>query len=242
VPFSGAFGTLVVERLLDAVVLISMLLVVVSLPSFPMADVLKGGVLGAGVDGAKVVVTGAVAGVVVTLLWPGVIVGLVERFSRILPERWRPGLVGAAHAFIDSLRVLSRPRLVLLALAWTIGFWTWNAFSFWLAMKAFGIDLDMLAAIFTQTVVGFGVAVPAAPGFAGTFHAAAMWAVETPYGVDGASAGAFAVAYHLATWFPITGIGLYYAWKMDWSLRDMQREGLGPIEAESRALHPEPGP
>ena len=46
----------------------------------------------------------------------------------------------------------------------------WHGISFWLGMLAFGIDTGFVSAIFVEAVVGFGVAIPAAPGFIGTFH------------------------------------------------------------------------
>jgi hypothetical protein len=88
-------------------------------------------------------------------------------------------------------------------------------------MKAFGIDTGLVSAWFTEAVVGFGVAVPAAPGFFGTFHASAGFALGSVYGVDGARALAFAFGYHFGGWLAITLVGMAYAWRLGLTLGDV---------------------
>ena len=93
--------------------------------------------------------------------------------------------------------------------------------SFWLGMLAFGINTGFVSAVFVEAVVGFGVAIPAAPGFVGTFHAAAKFALSDVYGVAEPDALAFAFGYHFGGWIPITVIGLWYAWRLGLSISDM---------------------
>ena len=89
------------------------------------------------------------------------------------------------------------------------------------SLPAFGIDTGFVSAIFTEAVVGFGVAIPSAPGFFGTFHASAKFAIGTVYGVDEARSLAFAFGYHFGSWIPITLIGLWYAWRLGLSLGEV---------------------
>ena len=69
--------------------------------------------------------------------------------------------------------------------------------------------------------MAFGVAIPSAPGFVGTFHAAAAFALGDVYGVEGARALAFAFGYHFSGWLPVTVIGLAYAWKLGLTLGEV---------------------
>ena len=116
------------------------------------------------------------------------------------------------------------------AVVWSYAFWLWHGFSFWLGFKAFGIDLGFAAAVFTEAVVGFAVAIPAAPGFFGTFQLGADLALSGVYGVAEPSALAFAFGYHLGGFFPITIIGLYYAWSIGFSVKDIRgSEGNGLV-------------
>ena len=89
-------------------------------------------------------------------------------------------------------------------------------------MMAFGIHTGYVSAVFVSSVVAFGVAVPAAPGFIGTFHASAKFALSDVYGVAEPSSLAFAFGYHFGGWIPITLIGLWYAWRLGLSMGDVE--------------------
>jgi 4-diphosphocytidyl-2-C-methyl-D-erythritol kinase len=118
---------------------------------------------------------------------------------------------------------------------WSVGFWLFHGLSFWLGMLAFDIHAGPVAAYFTEAVVGFGVAIPAAPGFFGTFHASASWALSV-FGVPDASSLAFAFGYHLGGFIPVTLIGLYYAGTIGLSLKDVGSSGERVEEAVEREL------
>jgi hypothetical protein len=139
----------------------------------------------------------------------------------VLPQAVRDPLLAALGAFLQSLSVMRDPKLLAVGFAWSIFFWAYHAVSFWLGMLAFGIDTGYLSALFTSSVVAFGVALPSAPGFFGPFHAAVTFAVSDVYGVGEAQSLAFAFAYHFGGWLPITLIGLAYVWKLGLSLGDV---------------------
>jgi uncharacterized membrane protein YbhN (UPF0104 family) len=172
-----------------------------------------------------------------------------ERFVRLtewvaggLPEHMGAKLVGAVHGLLESIAIMRDPKLLLAGFAWSLFFWSWHGLSFWLGMLAFGIDTGLVSAIFTEAVVGFGVAVPSAPGFFGTFHFAANFALTTVYGVPETSSLAFAFAYHFGGWIPITVIGLWYAGSLGLSLGDVghsdERIEEAPMPDEPTASSP----
>ena len=221
VTASAAFGTLVVERLLDGVVLLVFLVLPVLTPGFPATGTLQEGWGGAMLKAAVVAVVGISAVVLVMAAWPRRFVALAQAVALRLPGGAARRVVGSLESFLEALRILRRPELLALGLAWSFVFWTWHAVSFWLGMLAFGIDTGFVSAIFTEAVVGFGVAIPSAPGFFGTFHAAALFASSGVYGVDEARALAFAFGYHFGGWVPVTAIGLWYSWRLGLSLGEV---------------------
>ncbi len=223
VTMSGAFGSLVVERFLDGLVLAAFFLLPIALPGFPVEAPLQGGTMGVIVRAIVVVIASLIVFLGVLVVWPEPVLRACEGVAGRLPARFARRSVDALEAFLESLQVLRSPRLLTLALLWTIAFWTWHGLSFYLGMLAFGIDAGFLAAIFTEAMVGFGVALPAAPGFFGTFHASARIALEGVYGVAPARALAFAYGYHLGGFFPITFIGLWYAHRIGLSFKEMGR-------------------
>lgn len=236
VSASGAFGSLVVERVLDGLVLALFLVLTVLSPGFPevvlgprFTLILRGGIL---LLGTMVLV------LVALLAFPRAVVRVVERLALRLPQAARQPVIDALTAFLDALGVARSPALLAQAFLWTLGFWAFHGLSFWLGMLAFDIHAGPVAAYFTEAVVGFGVAVPAAPGFFGTFHFAVAFALDTVYGVDATTTLAFAYGYHLGGFVPVTLIGLWYAHQLGLSLGDV-RESEARVEAAVEAEHPE---
>ncbi len=222
ITVSGAFGSLVVERFLDGFVLLLFLILPVILPGSPAADAFSGERGALLLRGGLVTVALVLGALVCMAVLPRRFVRIVEWFARFLPKNVAEPLVESLGSFLDSLAIMRDPKLLGLGLAWTIFFWAWHASSFWLGMLAFGIDTGFLSAMFVTAAVGWGVALPSAPGFFGTFHYAASFALIAVYGVSADQALAFAFGYHFGGWIPITLIGFYYAWKMGLSLGEVR--------------------
>ena len=221
VSATAAFGTLVVERFMDGDVLLLFLILPVFTPGFPSVDALAGG---SGESLVRFAVVGvlAVLGVLVAMAaLPSGFIWLAERLVVVFPSGLRDKLLDALHGLLDSIAIMRDPKLLAAGFAWSFLFWTWHGLSFWLGMLAFGIDTGFVSAIFTEAVVGFAVAVPSAPGFFGTFHFGAEFALTSVYGVPATESLAFAFAYHFGGWIPITAIGLWYAWTLGLSLGDV---------------------
>jgi glycosyltransferase 2 family protein len=219
VTVSGALGSLVVERFLDGVAIFTFLMVALLHPSFP-ADATVGGYPIALLVRSVVILLAAVLAVVLTLvLFPRAILKVTRMIATHLPERAGAFLQEAVESFVGGLKALQHPKLLFGALAWSFLFWGWNAVSFLLAMHAFGIEQGFVTALFVQSIIALGVAVPSAPGFFGTFHAAAVVALVEVYGVNDSATLAFAFGYHLGGFIPVTIMGLWYAARMGVSMR-----------------------
>lgn len=242
VTVSGALGSLVVERFLDSIVLVTFFFAPMLLPSFPGAAALLGGAVGAVLQTTIGMLAAFLAGLVALLVFPGLLLRLARSASRrLLPGRRGPRAVGALESFLDALRVLRDPRLLTSAVGWSFGFWLWHGWSFWLGMKAFGIELGLDAALFTAAVVGFAVAIPSAPGFFGTFQLGADVALNGVYGASASSTLAFAFGYHLGGFVPVTLLGLYYASRMGFSVVELRGRGAAPPPPAGSGAHPPAG-
>ena len=219
VPAATAFATLVVERFLDGIAILLLLLVALASPGFPAGDLPPEIVTGIRV--VCVFLGLVVVGSAFLLAAPGPAMGAAAWFARtLLPARWADGFVKLLGSFVEGLASLRGWRLMLPALGWSLGVWTLQSFSFWIGFLAFDIHLAFDAALFTNGSVAIASTIPA-PGFFGTFHAAAKLALANLYGVPEANALGFAVGWHLGSFFPITIIGLWYARRLGISLRQM---------------------
>lgn len=218
---SAAFGSLVVERFMDGVVLLLLLVAPAVTTGFPTTGALSAGTGAALLRGGVIAVAIVLAVLVVMAVWPRAVVRGAERMAAFLPRAVERPFVDALAAVLDAIAILRSPLLLTLGFAWTAFFWLFHGLSFWLGMKAFGIETGLVSAWFTNAVVGFGVALPAAPGFFGTFHASASFALVSVYGVDSARALAFAFGYHFGGWIVVTLLGLVYVWRLGLTLGEV---------------------
>lgn len=236
VSASGAFGSLVVERFLDGLIIVTYLFVAIAVPGFPSNPSLGDVSLGAVIQATTLLLAAVLGFMVLLLVFPNSLIRLVERLARHLPGNVSRRVVDALEAFLDGLRLLQSPRLLLVAVAWTLVVWAWQSFAFWVGFKAFGIHEGYDAALFTNAIVAFAVGIPAAPGFFGTFHMGARLALSV-YGVPAASTLAFAFGFHLGGFIPVTLIGLYYAWHLGITLGEVE-ESEEKVEKAVEAAHP----
>lgn len=236
VSTATALATLVVERLLDGVAILLLLLVALASSGFP-SGALPGDLVG-GVRWASLVLAVVLFGSLAVLVFPERSLRATSAVARaLLPTRIAGGVVVVAENVVAGLASLRGWRLLLPAFAWSLVVWALQSLSFWIGFFAFGIDLPFAAAIVTNAAVALAVAVPSAPGYVGTFHAGASIALTGIYGVAEASAKGFAFGWHLGGFFPVTFMGLWYARRIGLSMRDLRDGGRkAGSEAESSAL------
>jgi uncharacterized protein (TIRG00374 family) len=137
---------------------------------------------------------------------------LVPRFE----ARGRDALVSLAN----GLSVLRTPRRFVAVFGWTVLHWLVNAFAFWIAFKAVGIDAPFSAALFLQGIIAIGVAIPQAPGFFGVFETFGKYGLGI-YGVPPDAAVTWAIGFHFLSYVPITLIGAWYFVRAGLSMRDL---------------------
>jgi glycosyltransferase 2 family protein len=232
---SAAFASMVMERVLDGFVCVTFLFIAISWPGFPSMTT------GDGFDPRPVAMgIGGFALVMALLLGalafaPGPTVRVAERIAGVvLPESFRRPFVDSLHAFLGGLGVLRRPRLLAISVGWVLFQWLFLALSFWLGFLAFGIEAPgYLGAIFLQSVVALAVSIPSAPGFFGTYHAAARYGLAF-WGVSGEQALSFAIGLHLGGYITVTLLGLYYAVRLNVSWRELRHAEEEVEEAVER--------
>ena len=169
ISMSAALGSLVVERILDALVLMAILLAAIFSPSFPASAQLSGGPLGAALNAVVVLLLVLVVIITFLLVMPRTVVRGTERLARVLPGDLARPIVSALEAFLGSLNVFRSPKLLLLGVIWSVGFWLWHGLSFWLAMLAFDIHAGPVAAYFTEPWSGSEWRFPRRPGSSAPF-------------------------------------------------------------------------
>lgn len=234
VGFSGALGTVVLERVLDTVALVLLLLITLLSPSFPRGATVLGRPISLAVTGAIVLAVTALVILVLVLAWPSSLVRVARGLAGLLPGHIGEGVQEKVESFVQGLHLLRHPLALMKALAWSLFLWVWMAASFWAGFRAFGIELDAIAALFTQCAVSVFVAIPAGPGFIGTMQAGIAVSVQEVYGVGADQTLSLAVGYHLAGYIPVTALGLYYASSLGLGVKAVESDVESAIEQEAQ--------
>ncbi len=226
-PLPASIASLAVDRVFDAIALLLLGLVAILDPALPATATIAGRSL-AGWAGAGGALVAAMLGALYALVaFPDAMIRWWEFGARRLSPRLEDRGRLALRAFSDGLGVLRSPTRFFRVFAWTLAHWLLGALSFWLGFQAVGIDAPFTAAFLVQTLIAFGVAVPAAPGFFGVFEALTIVGLAL-YGVDRAAATSFAIGFHILTFIPVTVLGAHYAARLGLRMREL---GAPPARA-----------
>ncbi len=209
---TGAFATIVLERLLDLIA------VLVLLGTFGFA--FGGAARATNPQGVALVMwTGAAAGVVsaiglaVLFLLAGDPVRLgraVHRLGRVIPASLAAGVARFTEKFATGLGAIRRPGRLAGALLWSFPLWLSIDAGIWAVSRAFGFLVPFTGAFLIVPLLVLGVAVPT-PGAIGGFHEAFRLGVTSFYGVGNDEAVGAAIVLHLFSIGPALLLGLYFA-------------------------------
>ncbi|MCG8467937.1 MAG: flippase-like domain-containing protein, partial [Gemmatimonadetes bacterium] len=212
---SAALASLVVERLLDALVLLALLIPAILLGAGDVAVS----------DAVRQIFHVLAVLVSVGLVTLGVLVRFPKRplrfaehwLHKLGPDRLADRVTGILEAFVGGLGALRHGHVFARALAWSVVVWGFNGFSFYLGFLAFDIvEPGIPGALLLQTIVGAAVALPSTPGFFGPFEFGARLALEL-YSTEPSLIISFAASYHISTFMPITLIGIWYMRRLGFS-------------------------
>jgi uncharacterized protein (TIRG00374 family) len=185
---STALGTIVVERVIDFTVL-------VALASGALV------LIGARSDMTGAVLIGAAVAVVLVVGLVVLVVGhRIPGAARLeaTAEARLPRVHALASTFRAGTSVAGRPRTLLPAVGLSLVAWSCTIVSFAAGGQALGIQLTMSQAAFLAAGVNLITAIPAGPGFVGTWELAAV-KILASYGIGGDTAFAFALLVHVST-------------------------------------------
>jgi len=209
IPLSTSIASLAVDRLFDMVVLLLLAVAALLDPAFPRGARIAGQSLGSLAQGSVVIVVLLIIALYALAFFPTQLVRAYELFARRVSPTLETKGKAVLINFSEGLSVLRSPRRFLAVLAWTILHWLVNALAFWLGFRAVGMNLPFSGALFLQTLIAIGVALPSAPGFFGVFEKLANVGLSI-YGVGADKATSWAIGYHILSFIPITVIGVYY--------------------------------
>lgn len=207
---SATFATIVMERVLDLVTVLALLVVFVW--GFAGPDTLPPALLRP--IELSSAAAGALAMLLMVVMWilathPERVGRLVFSVARVLPHGIANRLAGLARTFSSGFAVAREPRALAMALLWSVPLWLTISAEAWLVTIAFGIDMPFVGTFLLQALLVIGVAVPT-PGAVGSFHEAYRIGVTTFFGASNDTAVAAAIVTHAVSFVPVVLIGLVF--------------------------------
>jgi uncharacterized protein (TIRG00374 family) len=213
---ASVLGTVVVERVVDTGVLVtiaSAAIVVLSVRGLVASAVLLGL---------------AATGLLVAGLALALVAHRLPFADRVIAAaEGRPTVARAAVRLRGGLAVAGRPRTMAGAIGWSVAAWAATIVAFAAAGQAIGVELTWGQAALLAAGVSLVTAIPAGPGYVGTFELAAV-EIARAVGLAADPAFALALLVHAAI-LAITSVGGVAALLVTGRERgDRSRPGLTP--------------
>lgn len=213
---TASFGTIVVERIFDGLVLLSFLIIsFVTNTTLPAYIVYISYLLGA-------VYVFALFFLFYLVIRPARALTILDRLMRLVSNRLAQRVGVVIDSFIDGLQILRQGPRMIGVLAFSFLLWLVNGLSIYIALLSFNINLPFVASLLVMAITGFGVTIPSSPGFVGTFHASCVIGLAL-FSISQTDALSFAIVYHASQFIPITLVGLLYLWMDHLSLSDIRQ-------------------
>jgi uncharacterized protein (TIRG00374 family) len=222
-----ALSTVIVEKALDALVLLLLIALVFAFMPLP-AWLGRSGIL---ISGLLAVAVGLLLVGVYRAQWirncskgisqSPLLAWMVRLRS---PQVWRSRpskMMSWIHRFdlerrlgtiTAGLTALSRGNVALRLLGWSVLVWALAAMTNYVTILALGIRVPFLAALLLLAALHLGVAVPSSPGRVGVFHYICVLSLSL-FSVDRSLALSCGLVLHLIVFMPMITLGAWFLWK-----------------------------
>ncbi len=190
-PISIAQGlsTMVVERVLDLLFIVTLLPLTVS-----QLDVLPAELRTASLVTGLLALTATIVLIVAANFRPK-FTALARRILIYIPfldtDRW----TNVADELLLGLDAFTHLRSGLSLLFWSIALWVPMIFAYYTVMLAAGLDVNLVTAAYAMCAAALSIAVPSSPGQIGVFHAGVIAALLL-LGLPETESTSFAFLYH----------------------------------------------
>lgn len=202
VPALKSLSTIVVERLLDVLAVLVILLLALS--QGPLPEELRAAAL--------VLAPAALIGFLVLVLLSSQRQFVLRAFDTIsarAPILVRLNAKAAVEHILDGIQPLAQPAALVQTLLLTAVSWVCSVVSGYVLMLAFFPQADWGATLMFTAMASLAVAVPAVPGNLGTYELSILLALQAMgWGEPAALAGAFAVTVHAVNLIINAGMGV----------------------------------
>ena len=148
---------------------------------------------------------------------------VIKRLFSFLKEPILNKILNLTNSFIEGLNVLRQRKEILIVSFLSVLVWTFEGTTFYLAAKALNLPISYPQAYFTLAIVALGLMVPSSPAFVGVYEYFCVTALAL-FAIDKSFALSYAVLLHLLQFSLLVGIGMFFLWKENLSLGKLKKE------------------
>ena len=236
---TAAFGSIVLERVVDLIFMVPYIGLALVLYPLPGAMQKAAYLVGFG----SFVIT-------VVFLWTAFdrprVLRIIGSVLKLLPQKAERTANEIVERFTAGIAVLGRKELMLPVSLSSLVMWAMYAVMVYLVMLSLGLigtDIPLIdanpigAALVTMIITTLGFIIPGAPGSVGTYHGVAVMGLSL-FNVPGDRAAGFAFLLHGLNYVPLTVLGLAYFWKYGLTFRGAQQlpEKVGGVDEAEQAM------
>jgi uncharacterized protein (TIRG00374 family) len=204
---SSTFGTIVVERIFDGLTLL--LFLMIGLMGTTFSDEWRSA-------GVSLRATGFFLLVAYLLLISFLIgfkvkaklfLNLLDRLLFLVPMKFRSKIIDVVWNFSLGIAMTRKPHQWVLVIFYSLLLWFASLCQIKLVELSIHLEMPLIAPFLVMAMASFGVMIPSAPGFIGTFHLSVQYAYLF-YGIGKEEGLSAAILWHASFFFPTLILGL----------------------------------
>ncbi|MFH1929645.1 MAG: lysylphosphatidylglycerol synthase transmembrane domain-containing protein, partial [Chloroflexota bacterium] len=209
-----ALSTIVLERALDVLTVVLLLLGLAPFVPLPPWAVRAGLLAGAGA-----VVMIVVMIVIALNRERGVQLG--EWLGRWAPERFRVPFTAAWASLIDGFAVVREPGQFLRVVLLSMAIWAISAVVNYCVLVGFALPAPPTAAVLVLCIAALGMVIPSSPGYIGVFEYLVVLTLSL-FGIDKELALSYGLVLHGVNYVGLSLLGVVGLWKESLSYADVR--------------------
>jgi uncharacterized protein (TIRG00374 family) len=225
VSAAHALSTIVVERVLDVLTVVLMLVLLlpfINVPAWAATPALVAGV-------AFLVLGLLLATLSLARRWA---LTVADKAARLLPARHETRLHQAAESVMEGFGVLSNPAVLSQAVAWSFASWFCSVLVMFIVQQAFNLGTGFEAAAFVVATTSLAMLVPASPGYIGTFELVTIKGLENVFDIGGDAATSYALVQHAFLYLAPIIVAAIYLWRERQAWRQIRFWARQEVPAE----------
>lgn len=205
IPGSAVFGSVVIERLVDAASVIALL--GACLFFSPALNEEAGRSLQSAGRSVAVLAAAVFCLALIAVYFRERLLRICDRMASRAERPWVDQSLVHLRRFLDGCCAFRSAKQAGIVVGLSLLVRGADVASYYVLAEGFHFSLSLIQVSLVFVIVVFGVALPAAPGFIGTFHGFCVVGLTLAAGIDSLQAAAYATLLHACGWITINLVG-----------------------------------